>query len=519
MKKILLFLMILLLVSGCGKKEKNKEIDDSFERNDILADEVKDCNVPVVKNDYHIAWSEEFNYEGVPSSDNWSYEVGTGNGGWGNNELQTYTNRVDNSYVSDGSLKITAKRENYNGSDYTSARLVSRDKADFKYGYIEISAKLAGGVGSWPALWMMPTDSVYGGWPNSGEIDIMEYQGRNPNYAFSTVHTTKNHGSGISSGRKPVKNAETEFHKYAMEWTEDYMIFYYDDVQIHRYNNPKRTSNPEQYWPFDQKFYFVLNVAVGGTLGGTVANDFQETSMYVDYIRVYKKSLKGIDTEKPGTVSFNSYNASNSSINLDWTDAEDNYGIKQYDVVVNGKQVGSTINTNYVIKNLDPNTDYTVQIIAVDYAGNYKVSPATIISTKDILKAPGKIEVEFYSTTKNTFVINNPQGGQSVDISNVNNENGYVILEVEAKAGTYNIELFAMVPRNGMGVKVYVVDENYNGQSTEAYELTSSPGVYNVISLNNKLELKDGKNFIKIEGYSSKIGKVITIDNMTLVKK
>lgn len=518
-KRVFIILLgILVLIVGCNKTKDNI-IDDNFERENIIADEIKDCNVMTKNDDYIIAWSEEFNYQGAPSSSNWSYELGTGNGGWGNNELQTYTNRLDNSIVQDGMLKITAKRESYNGSDFTSARLVSRDKADFKYGYFEVSAKLAGGVGAWPAIWMMPTDSVYGYWPNSGEIDIMEYQGRYPNYVFSTLHTYKNHGSGITSGKKSVADAETTFHKYAMEWDENKITFYYDDVKIHSYTNPKRTSNNNQYWPFDQEFYFVLNVAVGGTLGGTPANDFTESSMYIDYIRVYKKDLSGTDTEKPSDVTIKTSYSSDSTIDISWDAAIDDLGIKQYDIVLNGKQIAATTKTSYSIKNLNPNTEYNIQIIAVDYGNNFKVSNPIKVKTKEILKVPGTIEVEQYYHSLNTYILDNPQGGKSVDISNVNNENGYIVLKVEANKGIYDVEIYAMVPRYNNSLYIYCVDERFNGEKTESTLLTASPGIYNTIKILTTIELEDGTNYIKIEGCSSSIGKIITIDNITLSKK
>ena len=503
---------------GC-KKDDKKIIDDSFDRKSILADEVKDCNVTTKNEDYVISWSEEFNYEGAPSSNYWSYEVGTGNGGWGNNELQTYTNRLENSSVSDGLLKITAKRETYNGSEFTSARLVSRGKADFKYGYIEVSAKLAGGVGAWPAIWMMPTDSVYGGWPASGEIDIMEYQGRYPNYAFSTLHTQKNHGSGITSGRKTVKNAETSFHKYAMEWNEDKIIFYYDDVRVHSYTNPNRSTNNENYWPFDQEFYFVLNVAVGGTLGGTPSADFQEASMYIDYVRVYKKDLSDVDKVKPEAFAITNSYASDSTIDITWTKATDDLGIKQYDIVVNGKQIAATTKNTYSIKNLEPNTEYAIQVIAVDYGDNFKVSDPIYVTTNDILRAPGTIEVEQYCSSSNTYILSNPQKGKSVDISNVNNENGYIVLKVNAKKGIYNIKIFAMVPRVGNSLYIYTVNDRFQGEKGEMFTLTQNLGAYKTIELTTKLELDEGANYIKIEGYSASIGKIITIDNITLTKE
>jgi len=240
-----------------------------------------------------LVWSDEFNYQGLPDSLKWGYDKGKGcpqNCGWGNNELQFYTwNRKENARVQDGNLIIEAKMENFEGAAYTSARLVSKNKGDWKYGRFEIRAKLPAGKGMWPAIWMLPTKWVYGGWPESGEIDIMENVGYLPDSIFGTVHTgTYNHSIGTQKVKSILtKNISTSFHVYAMEWTTDEISFFVDGV---KYNVFKNDHTNSMAWPFDQEFHLLLNVAVGGNWGGKfgVDDSIFPQQMVVDYVRVYQ---------------------------------------------------------------------------------------------------------------------------------------------------------------------------------------------------------------------------------------
>ncbi len=236
-------------------------------------------------------WADEFEYTGQPDSTKWGYD--TGGGGWGNNELQYYTDSSSNSYVSDGTLMITARKENYKGREYTSARLVSKDKGDFLYGRFEIRAKLPTGKGTWPALWMLPTDWAYGGWPKSGEIDIMEHVGFDQNKVHVTVHTEAyNHSQGTQKGQsKVVETASTEFHLYRVDWTPVAVKGYIDDQQVFEF--PNEGKGPS-VWPFDKRFHLLMNIAVGGNWGGAAGVDpsvFPQ-SMEVDYVRVYEMNEK-----------------------------------------------------------------------------------------------------------------------------------------------------------------------------------------------------------------------------------
>lgn len=237
-----------------------------------------------------LVWADEFNYTGLPDSSKWSYDIGNGTGGWGNNELQFYTaSRINNARVERGTLAITAVKEDYNGAGYTSARLVSKGKGDWKYGRMEIRAKLPKGRGVWPAIWMLSTDWAYGGWPGSGEIDIMENVGYNPDSVFATVHTTSyNHVIGTQkTGSVARKDLSAAFHIYAMEWTDKNISVFIDKEKYFDFSNE---GTGGKVWPFDQRFHLLLNLAVGGNWGGKkgVDQSIFPQAMQVDYIRVYQ---------------------------------------------------------------------------------------------------------------------------------------------------------------------------------------------------------------------------------------
>lgn len=235
------------------------------------------------------SWADEFDYNGLPDEAKWGYDVGSQNNGWGNNELQYYTEkRLENARVSDGVLTITAIKEDYEGSNYTSARLVSRGKADFLYGRFVVRAKVPPGRGTWPAVWMLPTDWEYGGWPASGEIDILEHVGHDQDVVHISVHTQAYHHSigTQKTATKKIENATTEFHTYRVDWTPTYIRGFVDDIQIFNFVNEGAGFT---VWPFDKKFHWLINIAVGGNWGGQQGVDDEAfpAAMEVDYVRVY----------------------------------------------------------------------------------------------------------------------------------------------------------------------------------------------------------------------------------------
>ncbi|HMT74035.1 MAG TPA: glycoside hydrolase family 16 protein [Chitinophagaceae bacterium] len=233
-------------------------------------------------------WSDEFEYSGLPDTSKWGYD--TGGHGWGNNELQYYTGGdTNNAVVRDGNLVITARKQIKDSNNYTSARLISKMKGDWLYGRIEVRAKLAAGRGIWPAIWMLPTDWEYGGWPESGEIDIMENVGYMPDSVFGSVHTKSfNHVIGTQKTKGLFLNdLYTAFHVYAVEWDKEKIIFLVDDKEYFRFAN---TGKGPAEWPFDKRFHLLMNVAVGGNWGGQKGIDstVNTAAMAVDYVRVYQ---------------------------------------------------------------------------------------------------------------------------------------------------------------------------------------------------------------------------------------
>lgn len=225
-----------------------------------------------------LVWFDEFDSPGAPDPAKWGYDIGAG--GWGNGELQYYTNRIDNAEVSNGTLKITAKRESFSGSSFTSARLLSRNKFSFQYGRVDVRAKLPVGVGTWPAAWMLGSNFGTVGWPACGEIDIMEHKGSDPNKIYGTVHYPGNSGGGAIGGTTISTNVSSTFHIYSVEWTDQSIKFMIDEVVFFTFAN---NSN----LPFNQPFFLLLNVAMGGTFGGAVDPLFSSAAMEVDYVRVY----------------------------------------------------------------------------------------------------------------------------------------------------------------------------------------------------------------------------------------
>lgn len=226
-----------------------------------------------------LVWSDEFNTDGAPDPAKWGYNLGAG--GWGNNEVQFYTDRPENSIVEGGSLKIKVVKENYSGSPYTSARLLSQNKYSFKYGKAEIKAKLPVGGGTWPAIWMLGNNIGSVSWPACGEIDIMEHKGNELNKIHSTLHYPGRSGGNADGGSKVISNATTEFHKYTLEWSATSIKMFVDDLPIHSVTN---TSS----LPFNQNFFLILNVAMGGSFGGTIDPAVTGATMEIDYIRVYQ---------------------------------------------------------------------------------------------------------------------------------------------------------------------------------------------------------------------------------------
>ena len=245
---------------------------------------------------YQLVWYDEFDYTGLPDATKWGYDVGAG--GWGNGEAQYYSNaRSENSRVEGGRLILEARRD-WSGAEYSSARLVSRNKGDWTYGRIEVRAKIPVGQGMWPAIWMLPTDQAYGGWPRSGEIDIMEsfaLGGIKYDKVEANIHTQAyNHtiGTNRGAGITGLSNIEQNYHTYRVTWTTNKMVFDVDGQEYFTFNN----EGGWEKWPYDKRFHLLLNIAVGGSLGTWIDPNIFPKRMEVDYVRVYQETTGPVST-------------------------------------------------------------------------------------------------------------------------------------------------------------------------------------------------------------------------------
>ncbi|MDA3891645.1 MAG: family 16 glycosylhydrolase [Salinivirgaceae bacterium] len=247
---------------------------------------------------WNLIWSDEFDYSGLPDTEKWIFEHGPN---WYNGELQYYTNeRTENCRVENGNLIIEAIHEDYEDKNYTSARLNS--VVGWKYGRYEIRAKLTQGNKLWPAIWMFPESEIYGTWPKSGEIDIMEYWSWDPNAIYGTIHTEAyNHPNGTEKqGRVEIADLSNEYHVFTVEWYEDQIRWFVDDNIFYTIYNEGTT----QTYPFDHPFHFILNIAVESGAPGE-EDSWIKPTMEIDYVRVYEGPLQGPEKEyaqMPGKV-------------------------------------------------------------------------------------------------------------------------------------------------------------------------------------------------------------------------
>ena len=290
MRIILLFkifpLLIVFIVITCSSNEEelSNQIEVTTETSYLIGE------------DLTLIWSDEFDYEGSPDIDKWHHQtIAPNNGSWWNGELQHYTDRIENSSVNNGTLKIKAKKEQYEFDDssksYTSARLNS--KFSFRYGRIDVRAKLPKGAGTWPAIWTLGANineigNYFGdqfgnvGWPACGEIDIMEQNGWNKNNVIGHLHWADNSGEYKNQGgTKSIENSYDEFHTYSLVWDSSKISILLDDNTF--FSMPNTSNNP-----YDNDHYLLLNIAVGGNLGGDVPSNFSEEIMEIDYVRIYQ---------------------------------------------------------------------------------------------------------------------------------------------------------------------------------------------------------------------------------------
>lgn len=238
---------------------------------------------------YRLVWADEFERPGLPDPARWVHDTGRNKAGWYNREQQYYSApRAENAVVRDGRLVVTARRESrrdqpdWGGQPYSSARLITRGKADWTYGFFEIRAKLPCGKGTWPAIWMVGSG---GRWPDDGELDILEHVGSRPDRVFSTVHTQAGSGAHGQGAETALPSACSAFHDYQMLWTPELIRFGIDGVEHFRYRNP---GTGAAAWPFDAPQFLILNIAIGGDLGGPVDDAIFPVTLEVEHVRVYQ---------------------------------------------------------------------------------------------------------------------------------------------------------------------------------------------------------------------------------------
>lgn len=345
----------------------------------------------------NLVWSDEFNTPGPVAIDGtkWHHQTQIPAGGsWYNSEVQHYTNREVNSYQNSGTLNLVAKKETFfdqgQTKQYTSARLNS--KFAFKYGRVEVRAKLPTGVGTWPAIWTLGKNinepggfysSTYGtkNWPACGEIDIMEHWGDNQNYIQSAMHTPSSYGGTVNLGGQTVPTASSDFHIYTLVWTAEKMEFFVDGVKHYTYNPSVKNANT---WPFDAEQYLLLNVAIQNKINSS----FTQSAMEVDYVRVYQNTT--VDSEAPKNFTATVGTISGSSVELLLNATDDSNNVK-YNVTYGSNSTASTfgsfeVQKSLIITDLTPNTNYTFTVTASDLTGNTALNNPIVLNAKTIAK-------------------------------------------------------------------------------------------------------------------------------------
>lgn len=275
MKKVL---FLCVFIFSCDKAEPNGDnIDPNIE----------------IPEGWSLLWNDEFSDDSIDQT-KWTYDIG--GGGWGNNELQYYTDDEENAYVEDGALHIAARfhpagiGESNNIRYYSSSRMKTLNRGDWKYVRIDVRAKLAIGQGIWPAIWMLPSEWKYGGWPNSGEIDIMEHVGHSEGTVYGTVHTgLYNHLNGTDVGGSiDIDSVNDKYHTYSIEWSEEKIDFFVDEKNYFTFKNDQKGIS--RTWPFNENFHLILNIAVGGNWPGSPDNTtIFPQHLVVDYVRVFER--------------------------------------------------------------------------------------------------------------------------------------------------------------------------------------------------------------------------------------
>ncbi len=419
MKRLFITLLLVLfatLIVACNK-DNDSDTPSTYDPRGLV--DPRCTHLENLDEHWQPVWCDEFEEDGLPDSSRWGYDVG--GGGWGNRELQYYTRaNLNNAFIEDGVLHIRAIHESFMGNDYTSARLVTKYYGDWKYGRIQVSARMPSGVGTWPAIWMLPTDWVYGGWPHSGEIDIMEYVGYDPGVVHGTIHTGAfNHMQNSQIGfRRTVPTAETDFHVYEMIWEPARMQLFIDGDLFATFGfnplmHPERATS--ELWPFDQRFHLILNLAVGGDWGGQrgVDPDAFPTAMEVEYVRVYQKDYAGLDQAPPSApTQLIEQFVDHDRARLRWTHATDDVMVRHYNLYVDGVLVDTTTVNAHIFTDLSPGTRYVLEVEAEDFAGNTSERVALPVDTSPVRLATERVRAAVHDGFSGVrFETTEDQGG------------------------------------------------------------------------------------------------------------
>jgi beta-glucanase (GH16 family) len=330
------------------------------------------CGVTHLDNNWVCTWADEFEGENL-NPDYWNVEI-DGQGG-GNQEAQYY--RQENITVANGKLAITAKQESFMGRQYTSGRINSRYKVATKFGRVTFRAKMPAGRGTWAAIWMLPLFNRYGQWPNSGEIDILEYVGYDPGKVFSATHTRKFNHNNNPPFKNPSKSIainepENKYYEYEMRWLPGEIQMFVEGVNYgtYRYAPSFNQDVPHHHvFPFHEEFYFIINLAIGGNWGGIQGIDVEifPTILEVDYIRLYQLDIARIDKLDPSAPNrlFNTLLKNT----IHWDQGDDDIWVEKYNIFLDGKWHREVAINQATLTGLMVNQTYQVQIQSIDFAG------------------------------------------------------------------------------------------------------------------------------------------------------
>ena len=382
------------------------------------------------KNAIKLIYSDEFEGSGDIDNSRWTREVHEA--GWTNEEAQSYTDRIENSYLEDGKLVIKAIKETYGKGQYTSARLISKES--FLYGKFDIVAKLPTGKGTWPAIWMMPSDNLYGEWPKSGEIDIMENVGKDPEWIHGSLHSEKyNFRNGNQVTKKvSIPTNYSEYHTYSVIWTPEYIEFLVDEVpyQKHSYDEVAEPSRWEAY-PYDKPYNILLNLAIGGNWGGEIDDSIIPAYFYIDSIKVYDLNFNKFDKTVPDKVKGLKFDGSKNVLNWDY--CHDNVSVKEYQISLNNGEDLITQNNYLALNSIDLIGATSASVTATDYSNNQSDSSKIQVN-------PSVVET-MYNEAKPLVADWNTYVDKSATANLTQGDKGIVLDILRGGSNTWDIQL------------------------------------------------------------------------------